>query len=319
MPHVLVAKRIAAAGLALLEQAPGFTVEVLDDPTEDAFLERVPDADAALLFFRPLRAKHIQAATRLRFVSRHGVGYDAVDVESLNARGIPLSITATANATAVAEHTVALLLSVAHRITGHDQDVRAGLWQARARTPMMELTGKTALVIGGGRIGSETARRLLGLGMQVQCFDPALPASVSLPAGIHRVDHLALALAQADVVSLHIPFTEQNRHLIDPWAMKSGSILINTARGELFDENVLADALQKRHLFGAGVDVFASEPVAEGHPLSSLDNVVLSPHNASLTDGGLYRMGTESATNIIDFFNGHVNPACIVNRQVLAI
>lgn len=318
MPHILVAKRIAASGIALLEQAPGFTVEVLDDPSEEQFLASLPRADAALLFFRPLRAVHIQAASQLRFVSRHGVGYDAVDVAELNARGIPLSITATANATAVAEHAVALLLSVAHRVTGHDSDVRAGRWQAGARTPMMELTDKKALIIGGGRIGSATAQRLIGLGMHVQCYDPGLPAGATLPNGVQRALDLPQALAQADVVSLHVPFTEQNRHLIDPWAMKAGSVLINTARGGLVDEEVLADALRKGHLFGAGMDVFAAEPVAAGHPLAYLDNVVLSPHNSALTDGGLYRMGTESALNIIDFFNGRVNPACIVNPQVLS-
>lgn len=317
MPKILIAKRISQYGINLLEGNSGFSVEILDEPTESLFLEKLPSADAVLLFFRPLRAHHIAAASNLKFVSRHGVGYDSVDVEGLNARHIPLSITISANVTAVAEHALALLLSVAHRTPSLNRDVRSGLWQVNAGTPMFELANKQALVVGGGRIGLATARRLYGMDMKVLCFDPCLPGDFKFPVGIERTHHLDSALATSDVVSLHIPFNEMNRNLIDPFKMKVGSILINTARGGLIDESKLFAALKENHLAGAGLDVFSQEPVAHDHPFFELDNVVLTPHTAALTDNGLKKMAVESVQNIIDFFNGKLDPQSVVNKVVL--
>lgn len=317
MPKILVAKRIADCGIELLKNTKDFSVQVLDDPTEEQFIQSLVDADAVLLFFRPLRAVHIEAARQLKLVSRHGVGYDAVDARALNDRGIPLTITASANATAVAEHAVALLLSVAHRTSLYNSDVRGGRWQSGARAPMFELTGKRALVVGAGRIGAATAKRLVGLEMQVACYDPLLPKGAIMPQGVQREHSLSKGLAEADVVSLHIPFSEQNKHLIDPGQMKKGAILINTARGGLVDETLLFSALKDGHLSGAGLDVFADEPPRKDHPLFTLENVALTPHSAALTDGGMRRMAMESSQNIIDFFAGSLNPACVVNKHVV--
>lgn len=317
MPHILVSKKIAEPGIALLRAEPGFTVDVLDADNADAFPEKLAIADGVILFFQPLKEADIAAAPNLKVVSRHGVGYDSVDVGALEARCIPLTITVSANAVSVAEHAISLLLAVARRAPALDRDVRAGSWSANARAPMFELAGKRALIVGAGRIGTAVAKRLRAFDVQVEAYDPALPDGATLDPAMHRVDDLAASLAQVDIVSLHMPLTAATHHSIDPMAMKQGAILINTSRGGLVHEGALVEALNSGRLLGAGLDVFESEPLSGGHPLCALDNVILSPHVSSLTDGGLRRMSLESAKNVIDYFRGELDPAVVVNKRVL--
>src|SRR5690606_20964043 len=223
MPHILVSRKIAEPGIALLRDEPGFTVDLLASPSSDQFTDRLTNADGVILCFQPLIASDIAAAAKLKVVSRHGVGYDSVDVIALDERRIPLTITPDANAVSVAEHAVSLLLAVARRTSFFDLEVRKGNWSTNASTPMFELAGKRALIVGAGRIGTATAHRLRAFDMQVQAYDPALPETATLMSGIQRVEHLSDALAQADVVSLHMPLTEQTRHSINPLAMKQGA------------------------------------------------------------------------------------------------
>ncbi len=318
MPHILVSKKIADPGIALLRAREGFTVDVLENPGPGDFTGRLADADGVILFFQPLRAADIAGAPKLKVVSRHGVGYDSVDVAELDKRGIPLTITAGANAVAVAEHALSLLLAVARRSVSFDKDVRAGLWSRNASVPIFELYEKRALIVGAGRIGKAVAQRLRAFGMHVAAYDPALPAGSAVGDGIERVPDLDEALARADVVSLHMPLTPDTRNSIDPRRMKQGAILINTARGGVIDEGGLIDALKSGHILGAGLDVFETEPLAADHPLCRVDNVVLSPHVSALTDGGLRRMSLEAAQNVIDCFDGTLDPGMVVNKQVLA-
>ena len=318
MPHILVSKKIADPGIALLRAREGFTVDVLENPGPGDFTGRLADADGVILFFQPLRAADIAGAPKLKVVSRHGVGYDSVDVAELDKRGIPLTITAGANAVAVAEHALSLLLAVARRSVSFDKDVRAGLWSRNASVPIFELYEKRALIVGAGRIGKAVAQRLRAFGMHVAAYDPALPAGSAVGDGIERVPDLDEALARADVVSLHMPLTPDTRNSIDPRRMKQGAILINTARGGVIDEGGLIDALKSGHILGAGLDVFETEPLAADHPLCRVDNVVLSPHISALTDCGLRRMSLEAAQNVIDCFDGTLDPGMVVNKQVLA-
>ncbi len=317
MPNILVSKKIADPGIALLRAQEGFTVDVLENHTPERFTERLAGADGVILFFQPLRAADIARAPRLKVVSRHGVGYDSVDVAALDARSIPLTITAGANAVAVAEHAVALLLAVARQTLSFDRDVRAGDWLKHATSPLFELSGKRALIVGGGRIGRATLQRLRAFDMHIDVHDPALPQDSVFGEGVERAQDLREALERADVVSLHMPLTAETRGSIDPRRMKRGAILVNTSRGGVVDESGLVEALDSGHLLGAGLDVFETEPMAQDHPLCLRKNVVLSPHIASLTDGGLHRMSLEAAQNVIDYFSGSLNPAVVVNRQVL--
>lgn len=309
---------IATAGLRLLE-ASGHELDLVERPSPTEFRSRLAQADAVVLRFQSLSRDDIEAAERLHFVSRHGVGYDAVDVAALSARGIPLAITPGANAIGVAEHTLALLLAVARRILPQDAGVRAGQWQSAMRGAMFELAGKTALIVGAGRIGRATAERMKAFGMQVFAYDPLLPPEAALPEGVQRVVDLNAALQSVDVVSLHLPLTESTRHLVDPLSIKRGAILLNTSRGGLLDGTRLLQALQEDHLTGAGLDVFETEPPNVADPLLQHPNVVLSPHAASLTDASIERMGVECASNIADFFAGRPPRGSIVNLADIGI
>ncbi len=318
MPHILISKRISHYGVELLQSQPGYTIDVLDDASDAIFTASLARADAVILFFQPLNSVHIAAAPKLRVVSRHGVGYDAVDVQALNERAIPLTITPGANTTAVAEHAISLLFAAARRSVRYDRDVRQGAWSKNLGPPMLELSGKQALVVGAGRIGLATAQRLLAFDMTVSVYDPMLPHDQDMATGLKRVHDLQSALAEADFVTLHMPLTDETHKSIDPRRMKQGAILVNTSRGGVVDEEALVAALQSGHLAGAGLDVFEKEPLAVDHPLLACDNAVLSPHMAALTDGGLRRMSLEAAQNVIDYFNGNLKPSVVVNKKALA-
>lgn len=318
MSRVLITMPVAASGLRQLEAA-GHELDLVERPAPAEFRARLARADAVILRFQPLSRQDIEAAGSLRFVARHGVGYDAVDVAALTERGIPLAITPRANAIGVAEHALALLLAVARRILPQDAGVRAGQWQAALRGPLFELAGKTALIVGAGRIGRATAERLQAFGMRVLAYDPFLPPGATLPPGLEIMTDLPAALAQADVVSLHLPLTDATRGLVDPLALKRGAIVINTARGGLLDPARLLAALDSGHLTGAGLDVFDVEPPDAADPLLGRPDVVLSPHAASLTDASIERMATECAANIIDFFAGRPPRDSIVNLAGIAL
>lgn len=319
MPHLLIAKTIHEDGLQLLRARPEWTFTCLDDATDEEFARHLPQADAVVLRYRSLTAAHVALAPRLRCVSRHGVGYDSVDVQALRERAIGLTITPDANASAVAEHAMALLLAAARRIPQCDAAVRSGGWiRELGAQPFFELEGKTALVVGAGRIGRAMAPRLQGFGMRVWFHDPMLPGGATLPAATARVEHLADALSEADVVTLHVPATASTRHLVDPFACKRGGILVNTARGNVVCGARLREALETGHLYGAGIDVFEQEPVAADEPLLQADRLIATPHVASLSDGALRRMASESVRNVLDFFDGRVRPQALVRPEAVA-
>ena len=317
MPHVLLAKPIHPAATVRLLSEPGYTVESLDYADRAEFLARLADADAVVLSFTAFDRAAVDAAPRLRIVARHGVGYDSVDVAALDARGITLALAGSANAVSVAEHTLALLLALARRVVRVDADVRAGRWQASVKPHLVELYGKRALVIGGGRIGRRVARLFAAFEMQVEVFDPYLPADTVWPEGVRRVDDRARALAAADVVTVHVPLNDETRGLLDPHAMKPGAILLNTARGGIIDEAQLLAALADGHLGGAGLDVLVTEPAAADHPLFAHQNLLVTPHCAASTDEGLRRMGLVCAENIIECLAGRLGVENVVNPQTL--
>ncbi|AFK64616.1 D-isomer specific 2-hydroxyacid dehydrogenase NAD-binding protein (plasmid) [Advenella kashmirensis WT001] len=319
MPHILVSKKIASSGIERLRAQDGFSIEVLEDYTQQQFTDSLAGADGVILYFQPLQAADIAGAPGLKIVSRHGVGYDSVDVAALEERNIPLTITPGANAVAVAEHAISLLLAVARRSASFDRDVRTGIWSRNAIIPMFELFGKRALIVGAGRIGNATIQRLRAFDMQLQVYDPALPENAPFDEGVERIWDLPGALGHADIVSLHIPLTPATLNLIDPRQMKRGSILVNTARGGVVNEYGLLEALRSGHILGAALDVFEVEPLAADHPLCLLNNVVLSPHISALSDGGLRRMSLEAAQNVIDYFCGSLKPEVVVTKTGLTV
>jgi D-3-phosphoglycerate dehydrogenase len=317
MPHILVAGRIHEQGLEVLKNAKGFTFEVVDEVSRESYVPLLAKADALLIRTQPLDEAAIAEAPNLKIVSRHGVGYDAVDVEALNARKIPLCIVGDVNSRAVAEHTLMLMLSAARRTAAHDQALRKGEWKVRNAFETIELDGKTLLVMGLGRIGRRVAALAQAFGMKVIGLDPMVPASAMKDLNVTPATDLRDTLKVADYVTLHVPLIGGKPVIgADELAvMKPSAILINTARGGLIDEAALNTALLSRKLYGAGLDVFAAEPPKSDNVLLSNPFVTLSPHSAGLTAECAARMGVAAAQNILDLFAGKLERSLVVNAK----
>ena len=315
MAHILVAGKLHAAGLERLKAAKDMSFTLVDEISLESYLPHLAGADAVILRTQPMPASAVAAAPKLKIVSRHGVGYDAVDVKALSARGIPLAIVGDVNSRAVAEHTLMLMLATARKAAAHDAAVRRGDWNVRNRFETVELDGKNLLLVGFGRIGRRVAELARAFGMTVSAYDPFVAADVMAKHGVRPAADLVKALGSADYVSLHMPGSTAGAVIFaeEIAAMKPGAILINAARGGLIDEVLLDRALREGRLGGAGLDVFKAEPPAPDHPLLSNDKVVLSPHAAGLTAECAARMAISSVQNVLDHLAGRLDPALVVN------
>lgn len=317
---VLVIGEIHRAGLDLLAAAPGVRLVEIEE-TRARVEAAIAAAAAIVVRTLPIDAALIARAPRLALVARHGVGYDNVDVAALSARGIPLALVGDANSPTVAEHTLYLMLAAAKRGVVRDRAVRDGSWQSGAGGLGFDLAGRTVLVVGLGRIGTRVARLCRALGMTVLANDPYVPDETFAAVGATRVAALDEGLRRADVVTLHTPLSDETRHLIGAAAlaaMPAHAILVNTSRGGVVDEAALAAALAAGAIAGAGLDVYAAEPPASGNPLFARDEVVLTPHFAGFTGECWERMSLRCAENVLAAFAGRLDPAVVVNPDVLA-
>jgi D-3-phosphoglycerate dehydrogenase len=315
MPHVLVAGRIHDAGLDLLRSATGLTFDLVEEVSTESYAPLVEHADAILIRTQPMPASVINAAPRLKIVSRHGVGFDAVDVAVLNQRGIPLAIVGDVNSRSVAEHTMMLILSLAKRTLTYDAKTRRSEWNYRNSFDATELAGKTLLLLGFGRIGRSVAKLAEAFGMEILVHDPFVDESAIRSTGAVPAPDISSALAQADVISVHIPLSAGGALIGAPELarMKPTAVVVNTARGGLIDEEALATAIEDGRLAGAGLDVFTAEPPPRDHRLFGNDRVILSPHSAGLTQESAIRMSVSAVQNILDFFAGSLDPKLVVN------
>ena len=319
MPHVLVAGKIHDVGKAALRAATEFTHEFIDDVTLEAYAPRVGDADAIILRTQPFRADLIARADKLQIVSRHGVGFDSVDVPALDARGIPLTVVGDVNSGSVAEHTLMLMLALAKKVRALDASTRAGDWARRERFETFDLAGRTLLLLGFGRIGRRVNDLARAFGMHVLAFDPPMPAEIIAAAGATPVADLWSALAAADFVSVHRP-SDGGRPALGPAelaAMKPTAYVVNTARGGLVNEDALAAALAAGDLAGAALDVFAHEPPDLSQALFQDPRVIVSPHVAGISEDCARRMAMMSVRNVLDYFNGSLDARLVVNAQTL--
>jgi D-3-phosphoglycerate dehydrogenase len=320
MAKVLIIQRFHERGMALLHARDDIHCEIVDGRSEAELADRIRDADAVTIRTVPLPAAVIDQAVRLKVVSRHGVGYDNVDVAALTARGIPLAIAADANATAVAEHTLFLILALAKQALRHDRATREGNWEIRNRFETVDLLGRRVLILGYGRIGREVARRCAAFEMQVAVYDPYVQANVIEADGYRSVPDFAAVLPETDVLSVHMPLADESRHLIgaaELAALPSHALVINCARGGIVDEDALHAALTSGGIAGAGLDVFEQEPPPENHPLFALENVILSPHTAGMSQEAAIRMAISTARNALAGIDGTLDPVMVVNKEVL--
>lgn len=314
MPHVLVAGKLHEDGLALLRQAEGFSFDYVPNVVVEDYVALLDRADALLIRTQPVTEEILVGAARLKIVSRHGVGYDAIDVAALEARGIPLVIVGDVNSRTVAEHAMMLMLAASKRLLRSDRAARGGDWEYRNSLEPRELSGKRLLIVGFGRIGRRLSVMAQAFGMTVEAYDPFLQPDQLDAAEVTLVPDLRAALRDADVVSAHLPPPDRPVFgKAEFAAMKPTAIFINTARGSVVDEAALVAALQDGLIAAAGLDVYASEPPSPDNPLFTLDNVVLTPHSAGLTEECAARMAAAAAQNILDFFAGRLDRRLVVN------
>lgn len=264
-----------------------------DISTPEAVAEATVDAAGIVVALHPLRRAFIEAlGAGVQVIGRAGVGLDSIDLESAESLGVTVINEPAYGASEVASHGIALMLALARRLLLADRHVRDGWSGAPALGPMKPVDEFTVGLVGCGRIGSETARMLVGLVRRVVTYDPV---AATLPDGVARLDSLEVLLSESDVVSLHVPLTESTRGLIDARrlsSMRQGTILINVSRGPLVDETALADALVSGHLGGAGLDVFTNEPLSDDSPLLAAPNALLSPHMAAYSVRSAWRLAS---------------------------
>lgn len=268
-------------------------------PTEDDLVAlcRAHDPVAIIVRYGKVGAAVMDAAPSLKVISKHGSGTDTIDKVAAQARGIEVVAAVGANAAAVAEQALALLLACAKSVVPLDARMHAGHWD-KATHKSLELGGRTIGLIGLGAIGLRFARMVDALGMRVLGFDPY---AKNLPAHVQAAD-LATIWAESDVVSLHCPLTDENRGLLNADTLarcKRGVIVVNTARGGLIDEAALLAAVRSGQVFMAGLDSFAVEPMTAGHPFQGEKNIVLSPHIGGVTSDAYVNMGVGAAKNLL--------------------
>jgi phosphoglycerate dehydrogenase-like enzyme len=283
------------AGPALAERLAGLAgegLEVTVVPVADGagFVQAMADCEVLWHVLEPVRAHHIAGAPSLRLIQKIGVGVNTIDLAAAEARGIAVCNMPGTNSQAVAEMTLLLMLGALRRASFFDRETRAGrgwAWPPAVQDSLGELAGRTVGFVGYGEIPRRLAPVLEALGARL-----LYTATAPKPDAAAEWRALDALLAESDVVSLHLPLTEATEQLIDAAAlarMKPGAVLVNTARGGVVDQDALVAALSGGHLAAAGLDVFATEPVAPDDPLLALDNVVLAPHVAWLTTGTLER------------------------------
>jgi phosphoglycerate dehydrogenase-like enzyme len=266
---------------------PGFELVVADIGTPE-FYQAAAEADYYLGLARRMGGEFFRAAPKLRLVQLLSAGYDHVDVEAARKAGVPVSNNGGANAIAVAEHTIMLMLAVLKRLVHFHNDVVAGKWRVGnlAEGRVYELASKTLGIVGLGNIGKKVARRAAAFDVKVQYYDIARLTEDQEDALAVRFVLLDEVLRTSDVVSLHVPLDDTTRHLLGPREfamMKPTAILINTCRGPVVDETALYKALTGGQIAAAGLDVMVEEPPAPNHPLFALPNVTLTPHSAGPT------------------------------------
>ncbi|MBE7201409.1 MAG: hydroxyacid dehydrogenase [Parafilimonas terrae] len=318
MKKILVIQPLRPEALRLFEERADVAFEVVTDVSSENLRCLIPEADALTIRDAQLPVTAVEAARRLKVISRHGVGTDNIPVAHCTARGIPVTVVGDVNAVSVAEHTLFLLLAAARRGPALDSAVRRGAFADRSKLIGLELRGRTLLLIGLGRIGREVAVRAGAFGMRVLAYDPFVDRAAC--PDVAFADTLDEGLRRADVVSVHIPLGPETRGLIgarEIALLPDNAIVLNTARGGIVDETALAAALDAGHLWGAGLDTFESEPLDPSSPIAGSTRAVLSPHAAALTEESLVAMGVMAARNALAGLDATLDPKLVVNSEVL--
>lgn len=318
---VVIADPMHEAGIEKLKQ--DYPVICLFELPEDQHAAAIAKAGVLVVRTFPTDSKLFDSAPRLRAVVKHGSGVDNIDVEEATRRGIQVANTpGGANASSVAEGAVALMLAALRQIRTMDKAVREGNFDRRWTTVLDDLSAGTVGIVGLGQIGRSVARICRqGFDMRTIGFDPMIDDGTMAALGLEKMNSLEELAAEADVVSVHVPLSAATRHLIGEStlrAMKPTAYLVNTARGAVVDEAALIVALKEGWIRGAGLDVFEEEPPANDNPLLGMDNVVLSPHVAGVTQSSMRSMSLSVAETVAVHLNGQP-PKTLLNPKALEV
>jgi D-3-phosphoglycerate dehydrogenase / 2-oxoglutarate reductase len=298
---IIIAEKVAANAVQLLREEAGWTV-ITHDQLTNGLASALPDADALIVRSAvDVNANVLRGAGKLRVIGRAGVGVDNIDLEAATKAGIAVMNTPGANAVAVAEHTLGLMLALARHLCRADSTTRAGKWEKKSLQGT-ELRGKTLGVVGLGRIGLEVVKRAKAFEMKILAHDPFVAVGIAREQGIELAE-LDQVFAAADYLTLHVGLTPQTTGMINEKSlakMKKGVRIINCARGELLDERAVAAALAGQQAGGLAVDVFAEEP-PKNSPLLALENVIATPHIAGSTNEAQDAVGVQIASQVREY------------------
>lgn len=316
MKNILIIQPIDKSGIEILENHPDYNFEIIDGTDLEEIKKKIIECDGISIRTAKLPAEVIRGAKNLKIISRHGVGYDNIDLEAAKEKNITISITATANAVAVAEHVMFMLLNISKRKDMYDKTVKSGRFNDRNKLPKtIELWNKNILIMGFGRIGKSLIKRCIGFEMNVYVYDPFVSKEEIESLGGKKIEDLKEGVKKMDALTLHMPLNEKTKNIINYEVlknMKKNCIIINASRGGIINENDLNKSLNENRIFGAGLDVFDTEPPDNDNPLLKNDKTFLSPHTAAFTEECMVRMGKETIQNIIDFFDKKLEKSKIV-------
>lgn len=316
MNKIVISHPLYRDGMALLEGKA--EIVITNDGDSDRILDSLIDADAYILRIGKIDRKAIERCEKLKVITRPGVGYDSVDVQAATERGIPVVLCPAANARAVAEHTVALLLACAKNIVESVNETKAGNFGIRNRYAAVDIVDKMLVVLGFGNIGRQVAKLCAALDMKVGVFDPFVKRETAEEMGYVYFENMLDALAAADFVSLHMPSMPSTRGMIAAEqfkAMKPTAFFLNAARGDVVDEPALIAALKNGEIAGAGLDVLVEEPFPADHPFMTMPNVVLTPHMAAQSQETVSKLVTMAAEGTLAVLRGEKWPY-VANPEV---
>ena len=316
MKNILIIQPIDKSGIEILENHSDYNFEIIDGTDLEEIKKKIIECDGISIRTAKLPAEVIRGAKNLKIISRHGVGYDNIDLEAAKEKNITISITATANAVAVAEHVMFMLLNISKRKDMYDKTVKSGRFNDRNKLPKtIELWNKNILIMGFGRIGKSLIKRCIGFEMNVYIYDPFVSKEEIESFGGKKIEDLKEGVKKMDALTLHMPLNEKTKNIINYDVlknMKKNCIIINASRGGIINESDLNKSLNENKIFGAGLDVFDTEPPDNENPLLKNDKTFLSPHTAAFTEECMVRMGKETIQNIIDFFDKKLEKSKIV-------
>ena len=316
MKKVLVLGKIHKAGIKYLKDL-SYQVDEASDQDDD-YKNILSLYDALILKMTKVDQEFIDLSKNLKIIARHGVGYNNVDLNVINRRKIPLFIIGDVNSTSVAEHTFGLIINIAKKINYYDTEVRSNNFEIRNSFNSRDLNKKNILIFGYGRIGKKIADICSFFNMNVFVYDKFLNLE-NFSNNIKVVRDIKENLNIYDFISLHIPFNNSEKALIDKNflnKLKNDCAIINTSRGDLIDEKDLINHLKENNNFYAGLDVFNPEPPSSDNELFKLNNTILTPHSAAYTDECLAEMSLHCAINIENFFKGKIDQSRLINKEI---